>query len=194
MFRVASLVVGFAAAVSLAEDTNTSSPAGATSGIEPSGPTSNIAPSTITIDGVTYEGVRWGRLTPGTVTIYHKTGIATMPLADLPPELQKQFGYDPQKAATWLASEQAATAARQAAEWEAVKRRAAEQRAAQLKAAADAEAERQRALAAAAHPTVTQVTNQMPQNVNQPANRSVGGVTVNDILKRIQRNYGTPPP
>jgi hypothetical protein len=85
----------------LAEYINTPTTASATSNAAPSGVTSNAAPSTITIDGTTYQDVRWGRLTPSTVTIFHRTGIATMPLWKLPPDLQKQFGYDPQKAADW---------------------------------------------------------------------------------------------
>jgi len=72
--------------------------------------TSNAANSSITIDGTTYEEARWGRVTPSTVTIFHKTGIATLSLAKLPPELQKQFGYDPQKAAAWQVAERKAAA------------------------------------------------------------------------------------
>ena len=45
--------------------------------------------------------MRWGRVTPATVTIFHKTGVATIPLGKLPPDLQKQLGYDSQKAAEW---------------------------------------------------------------------------------------------
>ena len=58
-------------------------------------------PSSLTIDGFTYQDVRWDRLTPAAVTIFHKTGVATIPLSKLPPELQKQFGYDPRVAAAW---------------------------------------------------------------------------------------------
>src|ERR1017187_1390358 len=85
----------------LAEYINTPAPASATSNAAPSGVTSNGVSSSITIDGTTYQDVRWGRLTPSTVTIFHRTGIATIPLWKLPPALQKQFGYDPQKAADW---------------------------------------------------------------------------------------------
>ena len=58
-------------------------------------------PSSFTIDGFSYQDVRWDRLTPAAVTIFHKTGVATIPLSKLPPELQKQFGYDPRVAAAW---------------------------------------------------------------------------------------------
>lgn len=64
---------------------------------------------TLTVDGVTYNDVRFGRVTPASVTIFHATGVATIPLAKLPPELQRQFGYDPQKAAEWQVAQQKAT-------------------------------------------------------------------------------------
>jgi hypothetical protein len=81
---------------------------------------------TLAVDGVTYHDVRFGRATPTSVTVFHSTGVATIPLAKLPPELQKQFGYDPQQAAAWQAAQQkaaaeAADAQRKAAaavEWE----------------------------------------------------------------------------
>lgn len=53
----------------------------------------------LTIDGVTYENVRWGTVTPAAVSILHATGVATIPLWKLPPNLQKRFGYDPQETA-----------------------------------------------------------------------------------------------
>jgi hypothetical protein len=99
--RVCILFFGFAVIAARAEETNTPAPASATSNAAPSGVTSNGVSSSITIDGTTYQDVRWGRLTPSTVTIFHRTGIATIPLWKLPPALQKQFGYDPQKAADW---------------------------------------------------------------------------------------------
>lgn len=94
-----------------AEETNTPSTASATSNAAPSGVTSNAAPSSIKIDGTTYEEVRWGRVTLSTVTIFHKTGVATIPLEKLPPDLQKQFGYDPQKVAAFQNEQQAKLAA-----------------------------------------------------------------------------------
>ena len=66
---------------------------------------------TLIVDGVTYQNVRFGRATPASVTIFHSTGVATVPLKKLPPELQEQFGYDPQKAADWQAAQQQAAAA-----------------------------------------------------------------------------------
>ncbi|MGO9245824.1 MAG: hypothetical protein ACLPT4_10380 [Verrucomicrobiia bacterium] len=77
---------------------------------------SNALPSTITIDGTTYEEVRWQGVTPTTVTIFHKTGVATFPLEKLPSVLQKQLGYDPAKAADWRKAEQERVAAWQKAQ------------------------------------------------------------------------------
>lgn len=64
----------------------------------------NTLPATIMVDGVTYSNVTWGTVTPATVTIFHTTGIMTVPLDKLPPELQKRFGYDPKKAADYSAA------------------------------------------------------------------------------------------
>ncbi len=74
---------------------------------------------TLTVDGVTYNNVRFGRATPASVTVFHSTGVATIPLEKLTPQLQQQFGYDPQKAAEWQAAQQKAEAERQAAQWQA---------------------------------------------------------------------------
>ena len=77
ILHVTLLLCVFTAAAVLAQDTNT----------------------TITINGVTYENVRWGTVTPTTVSLFHKTGVATIPLSTLPPDLQTRFGYDPKKVA-----------------------------------------------------------------------------------------------
>lgn len=52
---------------------------------------------TLTVDGVTYSNVTFGTVTPPSVSIIHSTGIARVPLKSLPPEIQKQLGYDPEK-------------------------------------------------------------------------------------------------
>jgi hypothetical protein len=101
---VAALLLAFAAVLACADETNS-------------------FPTKITIDGVVYEDVRWGTVTPATVSIFHKTGIAAIPFEKLPPEVQKQFGYDPKKAAACRAAQQRAEAARQ----EALRRRRAEE-------------------------------------------------------------------
>jgi len=69
--------------------------------------------TTITIDGVTYEDFHWGTVTPTTIAIFHKTGVATVPLADLSPDLQERFGYSPKKAAEPGAPQPKAVAANQ---------------------------------------------------------------------------------
>jgi hypothetical protein len=114
--RVCILFFAFAVIAARAEQTNTPAPASATNNAAPSAVTSNALPDTITIGGVTYSNVTWRSVTPATVTIFHSTGIAAIPLGDLPPELQKQFGYDPQKATAWQATQQKSAAARADAE------------------------------------------------------------------------------
>ncbi len=68
---------------------------------------------TITIDGVTYENFHWGTITPTTITVFHKTGVATIPLEKLPPDLRERFGYSPKKAAELGAPQPKAVAANQ---------------------------------------------------------------------------------
>jgi hypothetical protein len=68
----------------------------------------NDLPNTLTVDGVTYSNVTWGAVTPATVTIFHKTGVAAIPLEKLSADLQQRFGYDPKKATAYRESEQAA--------------------------------------------------------------------------------------
>jgi hypothetical protein len=63
---------------------------------------------TLTVDRVTYSNVTFGTVTPSSVSFRHSTGAASMPLEKLPPELQKKFGYDPQKAAEYRIAEQEA--------------------------------------------------------------------------------------
>ncbi len=95
-FRVAALLFVFGVAASFAVETNT-------------------LPTTITVDGITYSNVTWRTVTPATVSIFHQTGVASIPLEKLPPELQKRFGYDTQKAAEYRAAERSTETARQEA-------------------------------------------------------------------------------
>ena len=83
-FQVCLLLCVSTCAVILAEETNIS----------------------LTVDRVTYKEVRWGSITPTEVSIFHSTGVATIPLAKLSPELQQKLGYDAQKAAQWLSAQQ----------------------------------------------------------------------------------------
>jgi hypothetical protein len=75
----------------------------------------NALPTKITIGFETFEDVAWGTVTPVSVSIRHRTGIATIPMEKLPTAIQKQLGYDPQKAADYQAALQRAEAARQEA-------------------------------------------------------------------------------
>jgi len=76
----------------------------------------NALPTTITIGNIVYEDVRWGTVTPFSVSIFHKSGIAKIPLYSLPPELQKRFGYDPRKGEKYRQAEAQQQAAWQQAE------------------------------------------------------------------------------
>ena len=58
----------------------------------------------LTVGGETYSNVTFGASTPASLSIRHSTGVASIPFAKLPPEIQKQFGYDPQKAGEYLKS------------------------------------------------------------------------------------------
>jgi hypothetical protein len=80
-----------------------------------------------TNDGKVYQDVKLIRLDPDTVTILYTDGGARVPLANLPPDLQKRFGFDPvaaKAAATARAKEAEANAKALQAEMD----RASEQR------------------------------------------------------------------
>ena len=64
---------------------------------------------TLTVDGIIYTNVHFRGTTPVSVAIFHSTGVATLPLEKLPPELQKRFGYDPQRAAQSQTSQPVST-------------------------------------------------------------------------------------
>src|SRR5258708_3605459 len=79
--------------------------------------------TTLTVNGELYEQIEWGAVTPATVTIHHRIGVATLPLASLPAEIQQQLGYDPQKAATYRVAIAKATSEQDAARTKAVSER-----------------------------------------------------------------------
>lgn len=54
---------------------------------------------TLVIDGVTYSDVRFETNTATSVKIRHASGVARVPLAKLPADLQARFNYPPKKAA-----------------------------------------------------------------------------------------------
>src|ERR1700677_3721153 len=51
-----------------------------------------------TTDGMFYQNVKVVRVEDDAVTIMYKDGGALVPLEKLPPPIQKQFDYDPNKA------------------------------------------------------------------------------------------------
>ena len=82
------------------------------------------APLTLIIGGEKYENVRFGQTTPSTVKIFHSSGIMTVPIVKLPPEIQKQLGYDPQVAAQYQNAVQKQQASQRQAEYESLLKRA----------------------------------------------------------------------
>ena len=125
--------------------------------IAPRADETNALPASIRIDGTTYEDVRWGTVTPATVTIFHKTGVATFPLEMLPSNLQKELGYDPQKAADYRAAVQKVEAAWQEARQKQLAAEAAEKQ----RLAFELEAERIRRAADAATQQEAVVTSKI---------------------------------
>jgi hypothetical protein len=51
-----------------------------------------------TVDGKDYHNIKVGTVDPDKVHISYDGGIGSVPLADLTPDLQKRFGYNPSKA------------------------------------------------------------------------------------------------
>ena len=51
-----------------------------------------------TVDGKDYQNVTIGQVEADIVHISYDNGVATVPIADLPPDLQKRLNYDPAKA------------------------------------------------------------------------------------------------
>ena len=73
-------------------------------------PSAKAGEPSITVEGVRYENISWGRPTPASITIYHKNGVVSIPLEKLPPSLQKRFNYDSSKAAEYRAAKNEAEA------------------------------------------------------------------------------------
>jgi hypothetical protein len=77
--------------------------------------TTRLAPGatldTLTIGKTTYQQVRIRTISAQTVMIQHAGGIASLRLAELSPELQQQFGYDPAAAQSEAEKQKAAAAA-----------------------------------------------------------------------------------
>jgi hypothetical protein len=108
-----AVIAVFAAPLAVAVETN-STDASSTNG------TASLSTNLIvTIDGVTYDHVRFEVASPTTVKIWHSTGIAVVPMANLPQQFQKQLGYDPEKAAEWQLAQQKKRAEQEFAKQEA---------------------------------------------------------------------------
>jgi hypothetical protein len=61
--------------------------------------------NTLTVNGRTYSNVVFLSFSPYAVQIRHSSGISSVPLASLSPELQKRFGYSAEKAEQYRMSE-----------------------------------------------------------------------------------------
>ncbi|MGA2052345.1 MAG: C1 family peptidase [Opitutales bacterium] len=70
----------------------------------------------LTVNGKVYQDVRVNEITPTSIVIFYRGGIASIALADLPPDLQQRFGYNPGQAAAELARQKADADARRAHE------------------------------------------------------------------------------
>jgi hypothetical protein len=82
-------------------EANPGSP-GAPASVQSSGPSTflNINIGTITtLLGKTYENCKLLKVQPDGVVISHSQGIVKVPFSYMTPDLQKRFGYDPNKAA-----------------------------------------------------------------------------------------------
>jgi hypothetical protein len=67
----------------------------------PSANQSELDIASITIGGIEYKRARIVKQNPAEATIYHSTGVATYPLEQLDPSIQRQFGYDSTAADTY---------------------------------------------------------------------------------------------
>ncbi|HEY3898973.1 MAG TPA: hypothetical protein VGM54_10190 [Chthoniobacter sp.] len=52
-----------------------------------------------TVDGTEYKSVTVTRVTPASIQITYADGVASIPIATLPADLQKRLNYDPERAA-----------------------------------------------------------------------------------------------
>jgi hypothetical protein len=99
--------------------------------------------------GDTYHNCKVLKLTPEAVTLMHEQGVTKIGLELLPPELQKKFDYQPEKAREYALAEQ-------------VKKEKAEAAAAVLKEKRDRAAEEQMAALAAAEKARAEAAANLP--------------------------------
>gem|GEM_PF-4248845 len=79
-------------------------------------PTASIPTNLVTRSGVTYKNITVIRAETDGIVINHTAGIAKVAFDDLPESLQRQYNYDPVKAAETRRQQAEAQAARRAAE------------------------------------------------------------------------------
>jgi hypothetical protein len=63
------------------------------------------ADTIVTKNGDRFEDARITTVTPATLTIFHRSGIATVPLWELPLEIQQRYHYSEVDARAWLAAQ-----------------------------------------------------------------------------------------
>lgn len=103
--------------------------------------------SVTTLDGTKYENVTLSRIEPDGLVLMTDSGITKVPFEKLSPELQKSYGYDPEKAAAFQAK-QKEMKAKAAQNFQVAQAKVAEQQKAQ-QASQASEAENQRKMLSA---------------------------------------------
>jgi hypothetical protein len=78
--------------------------------------TANDDGMSITIAGVKYKNARIMKRNPAEVTVYHSTGVATIPIEELSVSMQVELGYDPSAAAVFRDDRAKTQAVQQAVE------------------------------------------------------------------------------
>ena len=132
-----------------------------------------------TTDGKVYQEVKVVKTEPDAITILYRDGGALVPLAKLPPDLQKRFNYDPAQA-------KAAAEARAEADAKNAKALQAEKEAAEKQKALALAAEKAKAKAAQANLAPSKTTSPPPSNqfnLNPPPN-DPNHRTMDDVLKK----------
>jgi hypothetical protein len=78
-------------------------------------------PTTIATKYEKFEKAVVSRVEPDAITIMHASGVARIPFQDLPEEMQRKYGYDPQKALAYQQAIQRAAREQALAEAKAVR-------------------------------------------------------------------------
>jgi len=134
-----------------------------------------------TTDGKVYQGVTVIKSDPDAVTILYRDGGALVPLAQLPPDLQKRFNYDPdqaRKAAAARAQSDAKSAAALQAEVILAKKLKADEKAAEKANAAKPKPVQ--VAATGTDPTHHAEADLMHDDRNDPNHHDAGYPTRND--------------